>query len=70
MGLTSSDGWSHLSAIRARKEYNIQRGDPGYGATEPRDAATCRCDRPGLYLDREDGGVRCWKCGAGAATRS
>ena len=35
-----------LSATHARKEYNVQRGELRYGATEPRDAAACRCDPP------------------------
>ncbi len=52
-----------LSATHARKEYNVQRGELRYGATEPRDAAACRCESAGLYLDRDDGEVRCWKCG-------
>jgi hypothetical protein len=56
-----------LSAILARTDYNVRLGEPGHGATEPRDAEPCRCDRPGLYLD-PDGDVRCWKCGAYPAT--
>lgn len=55
-----------LSAFLNRTDYNVRLGEPGYGATEPRDAEPCRCDPPGIY--REDGDLRCWKCGAEPAT--
>jgi hypothetical protein len=58
--------WYDLSAILARHDYKFQPGELHYGATEPRDAPTCRCDQPGYHDD--DGEVRCWKCGACRAT--
>jgi hypothetical protein len=64
--MDSDSKWATLAATLARFDYNLREGDRYYGATEPWDAPTCRCDAPGrtFHEPEDDGEVRCWKCGA------
>lgn len=50
------------SGLLYRGDYNATPSDSHYGATEPLEAESCRCESP-LGLVDELGETRCLKCG-------
>ena len=55
--------WGDLAATLVSNEYQAKPGDRFYGATEPLEPKSCRCESPWTEHDADDGEVRCWKCG-------